>query len=140
MVRVLYDAEADALAVEFNPTGRSARMVRVAPGVNVDLDAKGRLVTLEVLGASEHVSRAELEQLPTPQELLTLTEAARESGLSSNTLRTQIRNGRLAAVKRGRDWLVDVTALWNYLESRDARGRPAAKHRGRRDRKVVAHA
>ncbi len=41
------------------------------------------------------------------------------------------RGHRLAATKHGRDWLVDATALLNYLESRDARGRPPTRRAGR---------
>jgi excisionase family DNA binding protein len=53
-----------------------------------------------------------------PEEILTLKEAAEDSGLSPATLRVQIHNGRLVAVKRGRDWLVSPAALQAYLESR----------------------
>ena len=133
-MRMRYDIEVDALAVEFRPGATSARTVAVAPGVNVDFDAKGRLVTLELLDASRHVPRQALERLPSAKDYLTLAEAARESGLAAATLRVQINKGRIAAVKRGRDWLVDATALLNYLESRDQRGRPPAAPRARRAR------
>ena len=120
---MMYDASVDALAIELRPEAKSARTVRVTPDVRLDFDAKGRLVTVEVLGASGHVPRSALEAMPDPTDYLTLAGAARESGLSANTLRSQINKGRIEAVKRGRDWLVDATALLNYLESRDARGR-----------------
>ena len=121
-MRMTYDATVDALAVELRPEAKSARTVRVAPGINMDFDAQGRVITVEVLNASWHVGRKALEQLPSAKDYLTLGEAAKESGLSANTLRVQINKGRIEAVKRGRDWLVDATALLNYLESRDARG------------------
>ena len=119
----MYDASVDALAIELRPEAKSARTVRVTPDVRLDFDAKGRLVTVEVLGASGHVPSSALEAMPDPTDYLTLAGAARESGLSANTLRSQINKGRIEAVKRGRDWLVDATALLNYLESRDALGR-----------------
>ncbi|HXC25266.1 MAG TPA: DUF2283 domain-containing protein [Gemmatimonadaceae bacterium] len=139
-ILLTYDPAVDALAVELNPNGRSVRTVQLAPGVNVDFDTAGRVLTLEVLDASHHVSRKALEVLPTGAESLTLAEAARESGLSANTLRSLIRNNRLPASKRGRDWYVDATDLFNYLESRDSRGRPPVKTRARVSRGGAAKA
>jgi len=121
-----YDIGADALGITFAEGRRGARTQEVAPGVSLDFDADGRLVGLEVMDASWHMPRAVLERLPSAGRYLTLAEAADESGLAPATLRRQINNGRITAVKRGRDWLVDETALVNYLESRDARGRPPA--------------
>ena len=43
-----------------------------------------------------------------------------------------LNKGRLAGEKRGRDWFVDATALMNYLESREPRGRPARNPKARR--------
>jgi len=126
-----YDREVDALAIDFVPGATSARTVRAAPGVHVDFDAEGGLVAIEVLDASTVLPRAVLVALPSAAEWLTLAEAAASSGLSPATLRGQIHKGRLRATKRGRDWLVDATALLNYLESRDARGRPPARRRGK---------
>lgn len=135
-----YSIGADALAIEFDPDGEGARSQEVAPGLVLDFTAEGKLLALELLNASRHVPRATLERLPTPARYLTLVEAAEESGLSPVTLRRQIAAGRLSAVKRGRDWLVDETALVNYLESRDARGRPSAQRaaRTRRSRRAPA--
>lgn len=129
-----YDPTVDALALMLRPGGQSARTVEVTPGVRVDFDARGRLVTLEVLDASWHADRAALEQLPTGDVFLTLAEAAGESGLAAATLRVQINRGQLPGTKRGRDWLVSRTDLLNYLDQRDARGRPAASPRARRAR------
>ena len=57
-----------------------------------------------------------------PYELMTLREAAERCGLSPTTLRVLIRNGRLNAVKRGRDWFTTVAYLEAYLASRNNRG------------------
>lgn len=125
-IRMRYDVTVDALAIEFQPGARIARTITSAPGIQVDLDADGKIVTMELLDASARVPREQLEGLPGTSEYLTLAEAAEESGLASATLRVQINRGRLTAVKRGRDWLVDATALFNYLESRDSRGQRSA--------------
>jgi uncharacterized protein YuzE len=124
--RILYDAKADALAIELGTSPHRARTVRVTERIRLDFDPDGRLLTIEILDASFHVDRAVLEQLPAGQELLTLQEAAQQSGLSPVTLRGQLNAGRLKGEKRGRDWFVDATALLNYLESRSPRGRPPA--------------
>jgi excisionase family DNA binding protein len=131
-----YDAEVDALAIDFVPGAHRVRTAQAAPGVYLDFDARQRLVAIEVLDASTHVPRATLAALPSAARWLTLTEAAAESGLAAATLRGQIHNGRLQATKRGRDWVVDATALLNYLESRDARGRPPARRRAGTARKT----
>jgi uncharacterized protein YuzE len=134
MIQIRYDREADALAVEFRRRARSARTVRVSDTVQVDFDSKGRLMTVEVLDASHHVERKSLDALPSATEWLTLAEAEKESGLRATTLRVLLNRGRLSGERRGRDWFVNSTALWNYLESRDARGRPATSPKGRRRR------
>lgn len=126
LARMRYDRTVDALAIELTPSAYSAKTVTVSPGVKLDYDKDGRLITIEVLDASFHMDPRALAQLPTAQDLLTLAEAAAESGLAASTLRVQLNAGRLQGVKRGRDWLVDATGLMNYLESRSPRGRPAA--------------
>lgn len=44
-----------------------------------------------------------------------LRDAAQRVGLSHSTLRVQIKNGRLKAVKRGRDWWVSEAQLAAYV-------------------------
>ena len=45
---------------------------------------------------------------------MTLTEAADRLGVAPATLRHQIRNGSLDAVKHGRDWTVDDDEVQRY--------------------------
>jgi len=130
-MRMTYSAEADALAVDLASGAKGVGTRELGPGIYADFDAKGRLVGIEVLDASLHYPRAELEALANPVEYLTLAEAAKESKLSPVTLKAQIRNGRLPAIKRGRDWLVAGHDLWNYLETRAPQGRPAEKRAAR---------
>lgn len=130
-MHIQYDVQVDALTIQLTSGRGRPRTVQVAPGVHLDFDQSNRLIALELLDASHHVPRQTLEQFPSPKRYLTLVEAAKESRLSADTLRSQIHKGRITAIKRGRDWLVDATALTNYLESRDARGRPATHPRAR---------
>jgi excisionase family DNA binding protein len=46
--------------------------------------------------------------------MIPLAEAARQLGVSPTTLRVQIRNGRLAATKTGRDWFVEPEEIERY--------------------------
>jgi hypothetical protein len=64
---------------------------------------------------------------PDAGELLTFPEAARIAGLGVGTLQTQRKRGKLAVVRRGRDWFITRGELHRYLISRDDRrgGTPA---------------
>jgi len=133
-MRMTYDPGVDALLVKFDSTTRVARDRAISPYVSLEFDARDRLLGIEILEASAFYPAAELRALESPVEWLTLAEAGREAGLSPETLKKQLQAGRLEGQKRGRDWLVAGHALWNYLEERDARGRPPASARGRRIR------
>lgn len=123
-----YDQKIDALAVSFAKNGRSARTVAVLEGVNFDFDARGRLITIEILDASTRVPAAALKKLPSAEEWLTLRAAAEESGeLEADTLRSLINTGRIRGKKEGRDWKVTRAELYTYLDSRAPSGRPSPK-------------
>lgn len=126
-----YDAEGDVLGVWLPAAGGDARTIEVAPGVHADLSPEGRLVSVEVLDASTQYAAGSLRSLPSPDEWLTLAEAGALSRITPDALRRQVLNGRLSARKRGRDWSVSATALWNYLESRAPSGRPPSSPKGR---------
>ncbi len=49
------------------------------------------------------------------KEVLSLTVAGQRVGLSPNTLRAQIRNGVLPAMKEGNTYFVEVAALDAYV-------------------------
>jgi hypothetical protein len=133
-MRITYSRSIDVLDIELLPEGRTQRMVKLGPTCNADLDAKGRLIAIEILDASAWYSKQQLEQLEEPMpEYLTLAEAAAESKIAPVTLRAQIANGRLVATKRGRDWLVARHELWNYLEKRaPTSGSEGSGHKGSR--------
>lgn len=135
-MRATYDADADALSVTLLANATRVRTVTVAPGILAHFDRERRLIEFEILGASEHYSRAVLERIESPAEYLTLVEAAKESGLDTSTLRRQLLKGRLTGEKRGPDWLVTRAALETYLDNREPRGRPAKSRKARRRRKV----
>jgi Protein of unknown function (DUF2283) len=130
-----YDADADVLGIWLPGLAGDARTREIAPGVHADVTPDGRLVALQVLDASERYPAESLRRLGAPEDWLTLAEASAESGITPDALRRQALNGRLTARKRGRDWIVSASALWNYLESRAPSGRPPSSARGRRLRR-----
>ena len=123
LMEIHYDPSVDAVGIRFTTGfGKRLRTVEVAPGVHIDLDAENHVVAFELLDASDHIPLEALTRLPSGEIMLTLAEAAKESGHSPATLRVLINQGRLKGKKQGRDWLVSLTDVWNYLESREARG------------------
>ncbi len=54
-MKTLYDPEADALYLRFADTP-VAESEEVRPGIMLDFDASGRIVAIEVLDASEHLT------------------------------------------------------------------------------------
>jgi len=57
-VKGTYDAETDTLRIVFNTTTQVAESDECRPGVILDYDQDGNLVSLEVLDASEKVTDA----------------------------------------------------------------------------------
>ncbi|MEO6332176.1 MAG: DUF2283 domain-containing protein [Gemmatimonadaceae bacterium] len=116
MRSVEYDEEADALYVRVAEYGGDVTTKKLSPGVFADYDEDGLIVGIEVLRASQKVRPGAAEG----SRLMTLAEAEEKSGLSAITLRTQIKNKRLHATKKGRDWLVSWNDVAAYLRSRHA--------------------
>ena len=52
-MKVEYDVVRDLLYLAFEPGARAAKTVTVSPGVHADFDARGKLIGLEVIDASE---------------------------------------------------------------------------------------
>jgi excisionase family DNA binding protein len=127
MMRITYSPEVDALAIRLGSSGGKVGTKEIGPGVFADFDEEnGRFLAIEVLDASTHYDRAELEKLASPVEYLTLAEAAKVGKLSPTTLRNQINAGRIPALKRGRDWLVARHELLTYIANRAPQGRRSA--------------
>jgi len=131
-VKTTYDPKADAMAIELSSGKGRVRTLEVRPGVHLDFDEDERLVTIELLDASFHVPKDVLAKIAAPSNPVTLEEAEKESGLSASTWRVMLNNGRVRGKKVGSVWTIELADVWNYLESRDARGRPAAKGKARR--------
>ena len=58
-MKVLYDARADALILEFRAEAAIPESDEASPGVILDYDASGNVVSIEVLDASQRVTAAD---------------------------------------------------------------------------------
>ena len=87
----------------------------IAPGVEADFDANGRLLALELLRASEKYDVGS-SVLETSNQCLSLAQAGELIGLSPTTLRHQIERGALSATKIGRNWQVHIDDLNFYMK------------------------
>ena len=111
-MQLTYDATVDAFQFELAPGTPVAKTIEWGHGVYVDVDARGRVLGIEVLDASTRFDAV--------------------SGLSAATLRVLLNSGRLVGRKQGRDWTVTLSDLYTYLESRAPSGRPAKSRKARR--------
>lgn len=59
-------------------------------------------------------------------------EAGIRAGLTADHIRRLVRTGHLRGVKVGRDWLVEITALDEYMAHRPRPGRKPKLRRRRR--------
>ena len=57
-------------------------------------------------------------------EYITVVQAARLSGLSPRQLQWLLKQGTIAGIKPGHDWLVRPSAVMTYLAARRRPGRP----------------
>ena len=67
--------------------------------------------------ATQETGRTPLDE----ERLISLRQAAAESGLSHPHLRWLARKGKLEANKMGRDWFTTRRAVDHYLKNEDAR-------------------
>jgi uncharacterized protein YuzE len=134
-----YDPKADALAIQLSKGKGHVGTLEVRPGVYLDFDEDDRLVAIELLDASFHVPKEVLAKIAAPSHPVTLEEAEKESGLSASTWRVMLNNGRVQGKKVGSVWTMELVDVWNYIASRDARGRRPVKRKARR-RKVKGSA
>jgi uncharacterized protein YuzE len=68
-MKIEYDKQVDALYIRIQEK-HVDRTQEISEGVNLDFDAEGRLIGLEVLGAAEHYSLADIFNLSTENLIL----------------------------------------------------------------------
>jgi excisionase family DNA binding protein len=57
------------------------------------------------------------------ETLMSLAEAARQTGVDASTLRHAIKAGKLKAIKPGHDWLVYLVDVQTYINDNNVRPR-----------------
>ncbi len=120
-----YDPAVDALAITLAKGGRVARTRELAPGILADFDARGTMLSLEILDARERVGQQLFaEFMRRPKAQVTLADAAAQIGVTPATLRQQLGRGRLSGVKVGRDWFISSGEIARY-KRRVSRSRAA---------------
>jgi len=134
-MKIEYDPAADALYLTLRVHARVAETLEPTPGINVDVDAKGHPVGVEILYAVRRLGRdaltnigldlSGLEWSPVQNRFLSTNEAATRLGVSRQYIGRLARAGRLSARRAGRDWLIPESGLANF-------GRNARRKRGRR--------
>ena len=120
-MRIFYDKDADVLAILLDDA-EVEETKNIAPGVEVDFDSSGRVLAMEILGASKtyDLGGATVEA---PDPYYSLTAAATFSGLSATTLRHQTGRGALLGTKFGRNWMVHGDHLDAYIRTRSRKGK-----------------
>jgi excisionase family DNA binding protein len=120
-MRIEYDPAADALYIAMKPGAKIADTVTTAPGVNVDVDGKRRLVGIEILYVVHRFGRSAMTTLgvdlsglgwsPIQDRLIATAEASRLLGVSRQYVTKLAREGKLPATRAGRDWLIHKSGL-----------------------------
>lgn len=120
-MRIEYDPTADALYILLKPAARVNDTLDGGPGVNIDVDAKGNPVGIEVLYVVRRFGRDALTTLgvdlsglqwsPVQDRLLSTGQAARILGVSRQYITRLVREGKIGATRAGRGWLIHQSAL-----------------------------
>jgi len=63
------------------------------------------------------------------ERLISLKEAAAQSGLSHSHLHWLIRKGRIRAKRMGRDWFTTIEAVAEYLKDPEKRSKDPHKYK-----------
>ena len=122
-MRITFDKEADVLAILL-ADAEVEETRTIAPGVEVDYDADGRVLAIEFLNAGKKYDLKETK-LEEPDPYYSLAEAGALFDLNPTTLRHQIQRGVLPGVKFGRNWVVHRDDLDNYLKTRSRKAKYA---------------
>ena len=70
-MKITYDKRADALNVSLR-SGKVAKTLEVAPEIYVDVDKKGKTLSLEIIGASEKVGQKNFETVTIGKKIVEL--------------------------------------------------------------------
>jgi uncharacterized protein YuzE len=131
-MRIGYDLRGDILFIDLaEETELAARRVggeRLSKGdAYIDLAEDGTILGIEIQGASKRYSQESLERLLAyPDEVISLSEASRISGIDAQALKKACQEGRMVGKKIGRNWTTTIKALSAYQQGRKHAG-PGSK-------------
>ena len=135
-MRIGYDPRGDILFVNLG-TEEEIKRRRVGGerlekgGAYVDLAEDGTILSIEIMDASKRYAPEEMERLlGYPEEVISLSEAARISGIDAQALKKACQDGRLAGRKVGRNWTTTIAALMAYKQGRKHAGPGSCKVAG----------
>lgn len=150
MVWIAYDGEADALLIELRRDVSPEHGEEVAPGVTLDLDADGNVVSIEIMDAAQRLGRESLTSVhmefsdaarressgtfppgyaeSSPETWLSVAAAAERVNVSTQAIHRAIKEGRLrgALLRPGSSrWMVAEASLerWEPDRVRQAAGK-----------------
>ena len=115
-MNITYDKHADAMVITL-AKAEVEETKDIAPGVYADYDADGRVISLEILGASRKYD-FDGSKIEPPNPYMPLSDAGEMYGLSPTTLRHQIVRGVLPGRKFGRNWMVRHDHMATYFRDR----------------------
>jgi hypothetical protein len=119
-----YNKELDILTINLHARPDRYWGTRsILPSVEADLTEDGVVQTIEVSSASLAYPAELLNSVADHKVWISLREAAESVGLSPDTLRVQVNNGRLRAEKKGPVWLTTLQWFEEYLASRRYNGK-----------------
>ena len=118
-MRVIYDPEVDILMVHLSDDKRRrAKTKEIGPDVYMDVDADGNPLQIEILSAKQRYASEDLSAHDITTTLVSLSDAAKRTGLAAGTLKNQVLAGRLKAQRVGKTWVTTEAWLRSYLLSR----------------------
>lgn len=119
-MKIHYDPSADALYITLKPA-RVSDTLEGGSGINIDVDAKGNPIGIEILYAVRRLGRqalttlgidlSGLEWFSREDRLMSTQEAAKTLGVSRQYVTKLVREGKVKASRAGRDWLVLRSSL-----------------------------
>ena len=114
-MRIIYEPDGDVLEIRLTEEGW-VKTVDINPDNVAHLDAQGRLAAIEIFGASESYPLQEVVLYST-EPLKPLSEMSEIAGLVPDALKHAAQQGKLKAVKIGRNWATTRSWVMEYLRS-----------------------
>lgn len=114
-MHIIYEPDGDVLEIQLTQADW-VKAIDVNPDTVAHLDAQGKLAAIEILGASEYYPLHEIVLYST-EPLKALSEMNPITGLGPDALKHAAQQGKLKAVKIGRNWATTRSWVMEYLRN-----------------------